>query len=200
VGSRSRSSGRALPRGPRARLFLALEPPAPARAELAAWRDELVAGRDDLRPVPAGTLHVTLVFLGWQAEADAERIASSAWDAARGLAPAALEPARVVPLPPRDPRLFALDLAEEAGAASAVQSACAAALEEARFYRPEKRPFWPHITLARVKRAVRRAPPLEPASLPPPFEAARLTLYRSTLHPSGAVYDALAGFDLRRRA
>ena len=53
-------------------MFLALDLPVDARTELAAWRDELVAGRDDLRPVRPEALHVTLVFLGWQDEAAAQ--------------------------------------------------------------------------------------------------------------------------------
>jgi RNA 2',3'-cyclic 3'-phosphodiesterase len=67
-----------------------------------------------------------------------------------------------------------------------------AALASPHYYRPEKRPFWPHMTLARVKRGA-RARPLP--DLPPPsepFEAREVTLYRSTLLPQGAVYESLA--------
>jgi 2'-5' RNA ligase len=56
-------------------MFVALDLPAQARAELAAWRDTLISGRDDLRPVAPEALHVTLVFLGWQDEAAARRVA-----------------------------------------------------------------------------------------------------------------------------
>jgi 2'-5' RNA ligase len=157
---------------------------------MAAWRDELVSGRSELRPVAPQALHLTLVFLGWQAESDVPRISELAAEAVAGLASARLAPTAVKPIPPRRPRLFALDLAEEDGAATAVQGALSRVLEQAGLYRPEKRPFWPHITLARVKRGM-RADPLEPGSLPPPFEAADLTLYRSTLRPQGAVYDPL---------
>jgi RNA 2',3'-cyclic 3'-phosphodiesterase len=157
---------------------------------MAAWRDELVAGRPELRPVAPHALHLTLVFLGWQDESDVPRIAELAAGAVAGLAPARLAPAAVKPIPPRRPRLFALDLAEEEGAATAVHEALSGALEEARLYRPEKRPFWPHVTLARVKRGA-RAGDLEPDALPPPFEAAELTLYRSTLRPQGALYEPL---------
>ena len=97
-------------------------------------------------------------------------------------------------LPPRDPRLFALDLEDEDGRAAALQAAVSDALEAGRWYTPEKRPFWPHITLARVKRGERRVPPL--AGKPPPaapFTGAELTLYRSTLRPQGALYEPLAG-------
>jgi RNA 2',3'-cyclic 3'-phosphodiesterase len=160
---------------------------------LDAWRDELIADRGDLRPVP---LHVTLVFLGWQYERDIERIASLCSEVA-GLRGARLTPTAVKPIPPRGwPRLFALDLEDEGSRTGAVQAALSDALSAARLYRPEKRPFWPHLTIARVKRD-RRADPLEAGSLPPPFEARRLTLYRSTLRPQGALYDPLAGWDLQ---
>ena len=164
----------------------------PARRELAAWRDELVAGREDLRAVAAEALHLTVVFLGWQDEAEVERIASALGPAPRPR----LVPLSVKPVPPRGaPRLFALDLEDDGGRAGVIEAAVSGALEAERLYKPEKRPFWPHITLARVKKG-RRAAPLQAGSLPPPFEADRLTLYRSTLRPEGAVYDPLASFPL----
>ena len=68
-------------------------------------------------------------------------------------------------MPPRRARLFALDLDDEGGRAAArSQAAVSDALEAGGWYRPEKRPFWPHVTLARVKRGERRAPP--PPDLP----------------------------------
>jgi 2'-5' RNA ligase len=175
-------------------MFVALDLPLEARSALAAWRDELLEGRRDLRPVRAEALHVTLVFLGWQDERAAEAIAEAAFGASEGLAAPRLRPDAVKPIPPRDPRLFALDLEDKDGRSSAVQSAVSAALAAGRWYRPEKRPYWPHITLARVKRGERRVPPLPDDPPPPaePFVAGELTLYRSTLRPQGAVYEPLA--------
>ena len=179
--------------GPRARLFLALDLPEPARAWLTSWRDELLSGRADLRPVRSEALHVTLVFLGWQDEAAAPRIAEAAFGALPDRAAPRLTPLGVRALPPRSPRLFALDLEDEEGRATAVQAAASAALEAGGWYPPEKRPFWPHLTLARAKRAERRVRPLQDG--PPPagaFEATAVTLYRSTLRPQGALYEPLA--------
>jgi len=95
-------------------------------------------------------------------------------------------------VPPRRPRLFALDLDDPDRTCALLQQAVSDALEAGRFYKPEKRPFWPHVTLARVKRE-RRADPL-PSEPPPlePFTASQLTLYRSTLRPQGAHYESLS--------
>ena len=173
-------------------MFVALDLPPDGRAALAEWRDRLIAGRQDLRPVRPEALHVTLVFLGWQDESAAEAIAAATFGAA--VAAPRLTPAAVRPLPPRDPRLFALDLDDEGGRASILQAAVSDALEARRWYRPEKRPFWPHVTLARVKRSERRVPLLADDAAPPPepLVARQLTLYRSTLRPQGALYEPLA--------
>lgn len=168
---------------------MALDLPAAERAALAAWRDELIAGRADLRPVAEEALHVTLAFLGYRPEKEIPAIAEAM---AAGAGEAPLLAARsVVPLPPRRPRLFALDLEDVEGAAVRLQQAVSDALEAGRFYKPEKRPFWPHVTLARVKHD-RRAEPL-PDGPPPigPFHAPQVTLYRSILRPQGARYEAI---------
>lgn len=191
MGKSSPSEARRRPGSPRARLFLALDPPPAARAALARWRDGLCAGRDDLRPVPVESLHVTLVFLGYRPEKEIEAIAAAAFDPVSGRAPVELRPVGVRALPPRRPRLFALDLEDPVGACGALQAAVEAALAAARFHRPEKRPFWPHITLARAKRD-RRAGPLEAAEPPAAFRAAEVVLYRSLLSPRGARYEPLA--------
>jgi RNA 2',3'-cyclic 3'-phosphodiesterase len=180
--------------GPRARLFLALDLPEDARTSIASWRDQLISGRQDLRPVRPEALHVTLVFLGWQDESAAPRIAEAAFAALPAVPPPRLTSAGVRALPPRNPRLFALDLEDEGGRATAVQAAASAALEAGGWYRPEKRPFWPHLTLARAKRGERRVRPILDGPPPPgePFETPVVTLYRSTLRPQGALYEALA--------
>ena len=179
-------------------MFVALDLPLAARSELAAWRDALVDGRGDLRPVAPDALHVTLVFLGWQDESAADAIAAAAFGELPSAGVPILRATGVRPLPPRGPRLFALDLEDLEGRASGVQASVSDALATGRWYEPEKRPFWPHITLARVKRRERRVAPLPEAPAPPsePFSASELTLYRSTLRPQGALYEPLARVEL----
>jgi 2'-5' RNA ligase len=175
-------------------MFVALDLPEDARDELVRWRDAILSSRSDVRPVRSEALHVTLVFLGWQDASAAERIADAAFGALPAGPPPRLAAAEVKPVPPRNARLFALDLDDESGRATAWQAAISDALEAGGWYRPEKRPFWPHMTLARVKRGEGRVPPPPDDPAPPaePFEANVVTLYRSTLRPQGALYEPLA--------
>ena len=175
-------------------MFLALDLPEDAREELVRWRDALLASRTDVRPVRPEGLHVTLVFLGWQDESAADAIAEAAFSTLPAGPPPRLAATEVKPVPPRNARLFALDLEDEDGRATALQATMSDAVEAGGWYRPEKRPFWPHITLARVKRGERRVPPPSEEPAPPaePFEASVVTLYRSTLRPQGALYEPLA--------
>lgn len=178
------------PRSELLRLFVALDPPGDAREALAAWRDAAVAGRDELRPVPVEALHVTLAFLGPRPAEDVDRIGTVLADVAGRFDAPELAPREVRPIPPRRPRLFALDLADPSGGAAAIQQAVSDGLEG--IYTPEERPFWPHITLARVRKGAWAAPLDAP---PPPggaWRADALTLYRSHLSPKGARYEALA--------
>lgn len=185
-------AGAGAARAARARLFLALDLPDRERAAIAAWRDAGIAGRPGLRPVDAAALHVTLVFLGAQPEEAVEAIAAEALDPLRGLPAPVLAPLGLRPLPPRRPRLYALDLEDRDGTARRVQAAAADALALAGRYRPERRPFWPHVTLARVRSGARPAPP---RADPPPrvrFTAAQATLYRSRPSAQGARYEPVA--------
>lgn len=157
-----------------------------------AWRERALRGRRDLRPVAVEALHVTLVFLGYLPEKEIPRVCSTAFDAVKGLAVPRLAVGDVKAVPPRDPRLFALDLSDDDARATAVQRAASDALAAARLYKPEKRAFWPHVTVARVKRGERRVPPIEADGLPADaFDAPAVTLYRSHLSPRGARYEAL---------
>jgi 2'-5' RNA ligase len=178
---------------PRARLFVALELPEDVVEGTAALAHDAFGPVDELRLVRRESLHVTLVFLGYHPEREIERIAAIAFDEPAG--PFGLVADAVVPVPHRRPRLYALGLEDGGGGLHGWQDGLSRRLEEARVYEPEKRPFWPHVTLARVKRGA-RAPGLELPQLPPglaaPFSASRVTLFRSTLKRSGAVYEPLA--------
>jgi 2'-5' RNA ligase len=188
-------------KSPRARLFVALDLPEAMRDGIVAWgRGEL----DDpaLRVVPRESLHITLAFLGYLPEKEIGRLG----EIVEGLvAPApSIELGNPVAKPSRKrPRLFALP----AGSPGAVtlQAALEEKLVAARLYTPEKRPFWPHVTVARAKsegrgskrpRRVERAPGRLPKDLLQPTNLVRTTLYRSEIQPQGARYTPLAQVEL----
>jgi RNA 2',3'-cyclic 3'-phosphodiesterase len=185
-------------KSPRLRLFVALEVPGAVLEPLAEWRERTLGGVEGARLVARASLHVTLVFLGYQYERDVDRIAALCFDQPAG--PFELRPTGVIGVPPRRPRLYALELEDTDDAVAAWQSQLSERLHAARLYEPEKRPFWAHVTLARAKRdrSLPRLedPPVLPADLTRPFVPERATLYRSTLRPQGAVYDPLAGVEL----
>lgn len=190
-------------KSPRLRLFVALDLPSGVREGLAAWGDGELAD-PALRRVPQGALHVTLAFLGWRPERDVRRVAEVV-HRVRGPAPRiALEADPVArPAGRKPPRLYALDAPSEE--TLALQRGLEAELVEARLYRPEKRPFWSHVTVARVRREkgernrymrVERPPGPLPPALCEPFGGVRVTLYLSVLRPAGAQYTPLAQVEL----
>ncbi|HXV04734.1 MAG TPA: RNA 2',3'-cyclic phosphodiesterase [Solirubrobacterales bacterium] len=190
-------------KSPRARLFVALELPAQVRSAIAAWGREALSGPALRLPAP-DSLHITLAFLGYLPEKEIPRLAEIV-AASAGPAPR-IELRDPVPVPPRGrPRLFALP-ADSPGAVS-LQAELEGRLVEARLYEPEKRPFWSHVTVARVrpeergsKRPMRvsRQPAGLPKALLRPFDGVRMTLYRSELKPQGARYIPLARIELSR--
>ena len=163
-----------------------------------------------MRPVADEHLHITLVFIGERPEEEVEDIGRAGLGAAEGLPAPVVRPLRLVAVPHhRRPRLFALDIDDPEGRAAGVQRAVSGALEAAGLHRPEARPFWPHVTLARVRGGgrregapPRRAPgperplPLDPEALAAELRLDRVTLYRSRLSPAGARYEPLAGRQL----
>ena len=184
----------------RARLFVALDLPVTVRETLAAWGRE-VGGERRLRLVPMDALHVTLCFLGWRHEGQAEEIAALVLGAVHEPAAAPRLAVREAAwLPPRRPRVLAVDLADTGGALGALQGRVADALVAGAGFEPEKRAFRPHVTVARVPRST-RIQTREELPQPPPveFPGAALTLYRSRLSREGARYEALARRDLTAR-
>lgn len=202
-------------KSPRARMFVALNLPDEFLDGLVAWQEEAFDGRRDLRVLSRYSLHITLVFLGYQAEGDAERIAELSF---AGLgSPLELRAEDVLEVPPRRPRLYAIGM-QDGGGLAREQAGIAERLAKADFYEPEKRPFWPHLTIARFKQTERhrtgggprgrpgrgggggaeQPDPLPdlPDELREPFRASRLTLYRSTLRPQGAEYEPLGRAEL----
>jgi 2'-5' RNA ligase len=188
-------------KSPRVRLFVALDLPAEVRNRIVAWGDDALSD-PALRPVSPQALHITLAFLGWRWEREVPRAAEIV-HRVRAEAPRIELAAEPLGIPPRKPpRLFALDAPSEDTVA--LQRDIEAELVAARLYKPEKRPFWSHVTVARVRKVrgekrymrVERAPPAIPEALRMPFLGVRVTLYRSVLLSAGAEYTPLAQVEL----
>jgi 2'-5' RNA ligase len=189
-------------KSPRARLFVALDLPQDVRAGLVDWQRTALAD-PALRVVRPEALHMTLVFLGYQNEKDVKAIAKEAFDV-DSQAPAVELVREPVGVPPgKRPRLIAL--AANSDGAVALQKQVEERLVKARFYEPEKRAFWPHLTVARVKpEAPKSRKPALITTPPHPlpehmfrfFRPTRLVLFKSHLRRSGAEYEALAELEL----
>lgn len=179
------------------RMFVALDLPETVRAAIAAW-SEAELNDPALRRVPAESLHVTLAFLGDRPLRDVEPISELIEGAAERPAPMGLGGAVGRPARGRA-RFIALPVLGEAverlgdslGRLLAFEGLC----------KPEERPYWPHVTVARVRaegRGSRRPTRVTVPSGPGPtehvgaFDGVRISLYRSELQPSGARYAPLA--------
>jgi RNA 2',3'-cyclic 3'-phosphodiesterase len=179
----------------RQRLFVALTLPSDVRAGLRRWSEAELAPVSDLRLVRPESLHVTLCFLGSRPVDEVDPIAAVCRGLGSLTAPD-LTLAGAVWVPRRRPRVVAVELADEAGRLASLQATLATALAAGGFYEAEDRPFFGHVTAARVAgRSRPRAVPLAaPASIR--FVAGVLTLYRSRLGSGPARYEALETVEL----
>jgi 2'-5' RNA ligase len=172
-----------------ARLFAALDLPAPVRDALGAFGR--AAADDDfaLRAVRDDALHVTLAFLGHRSLDDID----PAREAVRAVAAPVPDLAlgEVLWLSPRRPHVLTVEVVDPAGALVALQARVVEALAEAVGFEPERRRFRPHVTVARVRHGAaprRRGLPEAPSAS---FAGEALTLYRSWLGRGPARYEPL---------
>jgi RNA 2',3'-cyclic 3'-phosphodiesterase len=183
------------------RVFVALDLPERVREGLTAWgKSELVDPA--LRPTRPESLHVTLVFLGDREPAEVEEIAAVV---KRSGAPAPLLKLEDPISLPRRRRAALFALPAPSAAASDLRRGLVDRLATAGLQGRERRDFWPHVTVARVRAeghgsrrpaAVTRRPGDLPGGLKEPFDLVRLTLYRSELQPGGSRYVPLAQVEL----
>jgi 2'-5' RNA ligase len=180
---------------------VALDLPDEVRDGLTAWGEaELVD--PGLRPVRPESLHVTLVFLGHREAGEVAAIA----ELVRGFgAPQALMKLEDPITLPRGRRAAVFALPAPSPATTDLHHELADRLVGEGLHKVERRNFWPHVTVARVRpegrgsrrpATVTRRPGDLPEGLKEPFYVVRLTLYRSELQPRGARYVPLAQVEL----
>lgn len=217
-------------RGATARLFVAVDPPPDVCDELAAWARAALGGlRADATatgesPAPRAvrllrpeTMHVTLCFLGARPVDQIDLVAA----ALQACAAPRLRVDVGAPLwlPPRRPRSLALEVGDRAGELARLAAKLGDAIAATIDWRPDRRRFRGHLTVARLgrggarrarrSRAGRRgaggaesaASEIDALPLAPTpqlsFDVRELVLYRSLLSREGARYEALATRELR---
>jgi 2'-5' RNA ligase len=167
----------------RIRLFCALQLPHAALDEIEAWQAAHLPAEAG-RIVPRGNLHVTLAFLGSRPAGEVEAIAGELREAAAGAGRIELAPRRY-----RETRSVGMVVLDDAdGAAGALADDVQERLERLGVYRRERRPWLPHLTVIRFRTPAGARP--EVANMCS-IHVVRSALYRSSLGPGGATYDAL---------
>jgi len=180
------------------RLFIAVDLPESVRRSLTRLVQD---APHDVRTVPHGQLHLTLHFLGEVDDATCAAVV--------GMLPSAARPALAIDLagagvfPPRGRPSVLWAGVEASDELRALHEAVAGALETCGLT-PEKRPWIPHVTLARltphasrdwIAAVVARARFLDERDVP----VTAIRLYESTRTPEGVRHVPLVGAPLHSR-
>ncbi len=177
----------------RLRLFIAIDLPAAVRLGIDSWGRDALAD-PALRRTGAPMLRITLAFLGNRPADEVDALVAAVRQKGEGASAPSISLRDVEALPSRGrPRVFVL--AADSPETEIFQIGLRAVLVDRDLYKPEGRPFRPHVTVARVRpeergsrrpMAIRDVPsgPLPPPLLEP-FLAESVGLYRSELHPNG---------------
>lgn len=176
------------------RLFVAVDVPDDVRESVADAIAPLRERFPRARWSPPANWHLTVKFLGRAWPRTLDWIVGSVEGVASTAPPFATTVAGLGAFPSaRRARVLWAGLEDPAGRLGAI----AASLDDAMAaeYKPEKRAFTPHLTVARFD------PPVEvgqdlPGASTRPFEVDRLVLYRSHLRRPAPVYEPMALFPL----
>ena len=182
------------------RLFVAVTLPSEAREAIARLIHALrAADVSGLRLVNPEGVHLTLKFLGNVDRSLLPALADALDAAGEGAAPFALQLSGVGAFPnPRSPRVLWAGVLGDTLSLAALAHRVDEASSTLGFSR-ERRPFSPHLTLARVRESAsaherqHSASIIKDIGLAPtqPFSVQAFHLVRSTLTPSGPIYETV---------
>jgi 2'-5' RNA ligase len=184
---------------PGLRAFVALEPDSPSLRRLARVSEHLrlASGAPSASWVPPARMHVTLLFVAALASESVDPLAQALRSLAAGRSAPDLGGLKLEAFPSLASAEVAIaevadpqkDVAKLAAAVNAHAGSLGIPVDA--------RPFRPHVTLARLKRAYDARRWLRPgvADVVGECRAGRLTLFQSVLTERGAEYTSLAGFD-----
>jgi 2'-5' RNA ligase len=185
------------------RCFLAFELPPGIQTIVAGVLEQARKALPDLRWVRLQNMHLTVVFLGNIQEEDLEPLGQLVEGVCQGYGPfdVCLSGMGVFPNQ-RNPRVFWLGLEGDIERMALFRNALQKTVK-AFGVKQEKRPYKPHLTLARfgkvgkgnsrVAECISKYRDLGS----PTYPLGELILFRSELKPTGAVYTALKSWPLR---
>ncbi len=189
------------------RCFIAVELPEEIRLELAHLEDSLKSGVTSfVKWVDPQGIHITLKFLGNVAPDKVSEITEAVAEAAEGLSPFHLEVSGLGAFPNvKQPRVAWVGIKGEVEKLVNLQQRVDSNLSPLGFPK-ESRPFSPHLTLGRLRE---RTSPRERQSFGEllmsigfetalRFEVDAISLMKSRLMPTGAIYSCLARVKLSK--
>lgn len=186
---------------PTLRSFIAIELPPHIQAGLERITGRMKTSTTDVRWVRTADIHLTLKFLGDVDEERVPELAASIAACTAGTAPFTLAVRSLGAFPnEHNPQIIWIGAEDESGRLSRMQQALETGLAGIGF-KAEKRPFAPHLTLARIKssrgkeaarRALKECTSAECGS----YEVEHICLFKSDLTPGGAVYTIQRSFPL----
>lgn len=184
------------------RLFIAIEIPGEIKEEMAKAQEQLRrSGADAGWTRPEG-IHLTLKFLGEVPEAQIEEIKIALAKAAAGKGRFRLEVGGVGVFPnTRNPRVPWVGVSGDIDKLASLQASVEEAMTGMGFER-EEREFTPHLTLGRIKEIRSRdswqkaLDGIKDIRLPG-FDVTAVSLMKSELKRTGAVYTELAKIELK---
>jgi len=182
------------------RAFLAIDPPQEIYNKIIKIQEHLKKSiRGDIRWVRPEGIHLTLKFFGYIYDSDIANISNVVKDNVVNMKPLSLNVRSLGAFPSVNrPRVLWLGIDGDTDAVVNLQMEIDAALEGYGFTK-ENRPFKPHLTLARIKEpkeliglaeAIKKNDNYVAGS----FSVSGLTLFKSDLKPTGAVYTKLSYF------
>jgi len=191
------------------RLFIAIEIPDEVLSSLAGIQTRLKqqAPPQTVRWVNADGIHLTLKFLGDTPAIKRASLEKALTEAVKGHAPFALTTGTLGCFPnTKQPRVIWVSIQNDTDALKALRDAVEEHIAPLG-YPTEDRPFSPHLTLGRVHRDARRNDVQQLGELiasatvasTHEWQVTDVSLIRSELRPSGAVYTPLFHAPLRER-
>lgn len=180
------------------RLFWAIPLPDDVHEAIARLQGELArrVPRDSVRWTPPHNVHLTLVFLGNRPRDEVAELVARVKETLAGVPPFHMELEAIGVFPNwRRPRVVWLGVGGNLDGLSRAQAAVARAMT-LMGWKPEKRPFTPHLTIGRVRKGLdnttlARLGEVVRRVKVDPFGAhhvREIVLFRSDLRPTGAVY------------